>query len=452
MTACKENTESSFYEENKKNGKVSFALIECNHGKYTQVEMKDNQIRSRDHCTSAQRFRDAQTSRDLKELAEWLINEKKMKVLVEPEVHQKEFPEYLAFDAKSLGNQDLLIVIGGDGTLLYIVSLFQGGKSVPPVLSFARGSLGFLTPFQFADYKSVIQKFITPNERHLVAIRMRIVCTIYRYSEKLLKNDNIKEKEKKDTDKDKETSPSLERCSDDKQSANSQSSSMLDKQWSQLCSYFGEQRMKEYTLFGEYHALNEFLLHRGRSQNMIHVNLHVDNNKITAVQSDGLIISTPTGSTAYSVSAGGSLITPNVPCIAITPICPHTLSFRPVIVADSALIYVTVPWVSLFFCLIYISIRTHKFLWGEKNSRLCPEFSFDGRPPISLSYGDILVVCQSEYPVTTFKGSPYQCEWFSNLVEKFNWNIREIQKQIPEHSSSSLSNGLNTINASYSDL
>lgn len=62
------------------------------------------------------------------------------------------------------------------------------------------------------------------------------------------------------------------------------------------------------------------------------VDLFLDGKYITSVQGDGLIISTPTGSTAYAVAAGASMIHPSVPAIMVTPICPHSLSFRPIVV------------------------------------------------------------------------------------------------------------------------
>ena len=100
----------------------------------------------------------------------------------------------------------------------------------------------------------------------------------------------------------------------------------------------------------EKHVLNEVLVHRDGLQgaSMISTDLFMDGIEVTRINADGFIISTPSGSTAYSVSAGGSLISPTVPCIGVTPICPHTLSFRPVVVPDSTLIHVQVPLVC--FC------------------------------------------------------------------------------------------------------
>lgn len=74
------------------------------------------------------------------------------------------------------------------------------------------------------------------------------------------------------------------------------------------------------------------MVDRGPSPYLSNIDLFLDGKHITSVQGDGLIVSTPTGSTAYSGSAGGSMVHPSVPCIMVTPICPHSLSFRPIVV------------------------------------------------------------------------------------------------------------------------
>lgn len=83
---------------------------------------------------------------------------------------------------------------------------------------------------------------------------------------------------------------------------------------------------------------------------------------MTTVQADGLTVSTPTGSTAYSLSAGGSLVHPEIPALLITPICPHTLSFRPMLLPDSMELRICVPF----------------------NSRSTAWASFDGRGRVEL--------------------------------------------------------------------
>ena len=69
-----------------------------------------------------------------------------------------------------------------------------------------------------------------------------------------------------------------------------------------------------------------------------------DENHLTTAQADGLCVATPTGSTAYSLSAGGSLVHPQIPAILISPICPHTLSFRPILLPDSMELRICVPY------------------------------------------------------------------------------------------------------------
>jgi NAD+ kinase len=80
------------------------------------------------------------------------------------------------------------------------------------------------------------------------------------------------------------------------------------------------------------HALNDFVFSRGAASRMIELEVMVDDHVLTRYRADGLIISTPTGSTAYSLAAGGAIVTPSAEVMAITPICPHTLSNRSVIV------------------------------------------------------------------------------------------------------------------------
>lgn len=79
-------------------------------------------------------------------------------------------------------------------------------------------------------------------------------------------------------------------------------------------------------------VLNEVVVDRGPSPYLSNIDLFIDGKHVTSVQGDGLIVSTPTGSTAYAVAAGASMIHPSVPAIMITPICPHSLSFRPIVV------------------------------------------------------------------------------------------------------------------------
>ena len=92
-----------------------------------------------------------------------------------------------------------------------------------------------------------------------------------------------------------------------------------------------------------HNVLNEVLIDRGGSASMVQLELLIDGYHVTTVQADGLIIATPSGSTAYSMSVGGPMVAPSVPCGIITPIAPHSLSFRPIIVPESSDVEVHVP-------------------------------------------------------------------------------------------------------------
>lgn len=112
------------------------------------------------------------------------------------------------------------------------------------------------------------------------------------------------------------------------------------------------------------------MIDRGTSSSMVELLCYVDNDHITTVHADGLIIATPTGSTAYSMSAGGSMVHPLTPGMLMTPICPHTLSFRQMLFPDSTVLRIEV----------------------SPNSRCLASVSFDGQFKETLNIGDVLIV------------------------------------------------------------
>jgi NAD+ kinase len=125
------------------------------------------------------------------------------------------------------------------------------------------------------------------------------------------------------------------------------------------------------------HVLNEVVIDRGPAAYISNLDVYCNGAPITCVQGDGLLVATPTGSTAYSVSAGGSIVHPSVPAILLTPICPHSLSFRPIVVPSTVELKVQVP------------LDARNSAW----------VSMDGRNRLRLNQGDFVRITVSHYPV-----------------------------------------------------
>ena len=155
-------------------------------------------------------------------------------------------------------------------------------------------------------------------------------------------------------------------------------------------------------------VLNEVVVDRGSNPFLCKIECYERSRLITKVQADGVIVATPTGSTAYSTAAGGSMVHPNVPAMLFTPICPHSLSFRPVILPDSALLELKVP----------ADARNNAWV------------SFDGKKRQQLSKGDSVRVQMSQHPMPTVNKSDQTDDWFSSLVRCLNWNDRMEQKEL----------------------
>jgi NAD+ kinase len=153
------------------------------------------------------------------------------------------------------------------------------------------------------------------------------------------------------------------------------------------------------------HVLNEIVVDRGPASFLSVLDIVCDNKYMTTLQGDGIIIATPTGSTAYSLAAGGSMVHPCVPAILLTPICAHTLSFRPLLLPDS----------STLECFVPLDCRAGGWV------------SFDGKFRQELQKGDCLRVQQSLFPMPTINRANYTIDWFDALRSGFMFNERPRQ-------------------------
>jgi len=144
-------------------------------------------------------------------------------------------------------------------------------------------------------------------------------------------------------------------------------------------------------------VLNDIVINRGALARLADVETHIDDHYLTTFRSDGLIVATPTGSTAYSLAAGGPVIHPDVPGILITPICPFTLTNRPLIVPDS----------------IQITLKLAK---GASDIKL----TFDGQEGLDIDDRDTIIVRKGSHPLNmiTLPGQHY----FDVLKAKLRWS------------------------------
>ena len=168
------------------------------------------------------------------------------------------------------GCTDLLIVLGGDGTLLSAARLAAQRKV--PILAVNLGGLGFLTTVSQDEIYSILEEIF--SGKHRVSERVMLDAEIVR------------------------------------------AGAVIRKQ----------------------NALNDAVLNKAALARIMDLELHVDGEYVTTYKADGLILSTPTGSTGYSLAAGGPIVYPAVESFVVTPICPHTLTNRPLVIPDSATI------------------------------------------------------------------------------------------------------------------
>ncbi|XP_049288928.1 NAD kinase-like isoform X8 [Anopheles funestus] len=339
------------------------------------------------------KVRDSKVLQPFVQLVEWLIHEKHMVVWVEAAILDDALltgdKRFTKLQDKLItfkdGRDDLtdkidfIICLGGDGTLLYASLLFQ--KSVPPVMAFHLGSLGFLTPFQFDNFQEQVTNVLEGHAA--LTLRSRLRCIIVR---------------KDKTEQEISTFKSS-------QDPSTNILVRVERNTSR-----GERIHVALILNFYFQVLNEVVIDRGLSSYLSNIDLFLDGKHITSVQGDGLIVSTPTGSTAYSAAAGASMIHPSVPAILVTPICPHSLSFRPIVLPAGVELKIAI----------------------SPDSRNSSWVSFDGRNRQELLHGDSLHVTTSIYPVPSICAQDQIADWFDSLAECLHWNVRKRQKCLDE--------------------
>eukprot|EP00775_Hariotina_reticulata_P010371 gene10371-10529_t len=247
---------------------------------------------------------------------------------------------------------DFVVCLGGDGVILHASSLFR--RHIPPVLSFHLGSMGFLANHTYQDFKRELRQ------------------VIYGYQK-------------------------LDTCSMDSLDLPPTSNSlgvMITLRMRLQCSVVraGHQQPEQV-----YEVLNEIVVDRGSNSFLTNIEAYIGGRFITRVQADGIMLATPTGSTAYSVAAGGSMVHPNVQAILLTPICPHSLNFRPIILPDYIELELRVP----------------------DSARVGAWVCFDGKQRQELQRGDSVFIKMSENPVPTINKTDLTTDWFESLERCF---------------------------------
>ncbi len=144
-------------------------------------------------------------------------------------------------------------------------------------------------------------------------------------------------------------------------------------------------------------AVNEAVLHAGKVANMIEFEVYIDGSFMFSQRSDGLIISTPTGSTAYSMSAGGPILTPNLNALSLVPMFPHTLTSRPIVVDGNSEIKLV--------------------LANENYENL--QVSCDGHVILAVMPGDEVIIRKSENAIRLIH--PLDHDYFNVLRSKLSW-------------------------------
>jgi NAD+ kinase len=271
-----------------------------------------------------------EVTRILPELLSWL-HAHSYRVIFDPETARycDGYEEVLRSELASR-SLDLVVVLGGDGTLLSAVR--ATAESDAPLLGVNLGSLGFLTDVSLSSLSSMLDQIA----QGCACIERRSLMHC-----ELLRGENV---------------------------------------------------------LGSYTAFNDVVVNKTTRARLNDYELFVDNAFVSSYRADGMIVATPTGSTAYSLSAGGPVMMPAVSAFVVTPVSPHALTHRPLVVPDSAV--------------IEILLRSE-----EEVAYL----SLDGQPGVDLRDGDRVRCRRSQHSVSLFRTSS---DFFHVLRTKLKWGER----------------------------
>ncbi len=233
-------------------------------------------------------------------------------------------------------DQDIIIVLGGDGTLLHIAE--QAARYSIPVIGINLGHLGFLTELTKTEAISSL--------------------------ETILANDIIVE--------------------------------------NRLMLKASLQQQSNVAVMG--YALNDIVINKDANDRILYLSVQADGNLITTYKADGLIFSTPTGSTAYNLSSGGPLVFPGLASILVTPICPFMLSSRPILLPAT------------------VTLRTS---FDPPNFRKEANIIIDGQKSVMMHEHDTLLIQPAEHPLQLI--IPPHRDYFAILRNKLHWGVTKSE-------------------------
>jgi NAD+ kinase len=268
--------------------------------------------------------------RTVPDLLSWLA-EHGYKVIVDPET-AKYAPRHEVVERAEMGSRplDLVVVLGGDGTLLSAARVTAAIDV--PLLGVNLGSLGFLTEVPLSSLYPMLEAI----QEGRAAVEQRTLMQV-----EILRGDAVR---------------------------------------------------------GSYLVFNDAVVNKTTLARLNNYDLYVDKAFVSSYRADGMIVATPTGSTAYSLSAGGPVLMPTVKALVITPVAPHSLTHRPLVVPDS--------------------VEIEILLRSESEVAY---LSLDGQPGLDLSDGDRVRCRRSKHQVSLFRTDG---DFFQVLRTKMKWGER----------------------------